>query len=124
MSDINRGAERKVRIPDSWYGEEPDKATEKFYYLEPDTNDGTVEPISHDVQNFIPAGIKVGIHASDTSKQQTSTITMATVRGWLHGETQAQIDNHEIVIGPMEPIRFKAISSRQTDGRKIVIYGF
>jgi len=119
MSDINRAAERHVRIPDAWFNSNP----RGIYYIEPSTVNGSRMPPTHDVQNFIPFGIKVGIHDSDTSKQQTSTIIMATVRGWLHGETIANIDDHELLIGPMEPMRFAAIASVNTDGRKIVIYG-
>jgi len=119
VSDINRAAERHVRIPDDWFGSNPNG----IYYISPSNENGNRIPPSHDVQNFIPIGIKVGIHHSDPAKQQTSTITMATVRGWLHGESIANIDNHELLIGPMEPIRFAAIASVDTDGRKIVIYG-
>jgi len=120
MSDINRAAERHVRIPDEWFNANPDG----IFYLEPtDNENGVREQITHQKQNFIPVGIKVGRHDSDTSKQQDSSYTMATIRGFLHGESVAEMDDHEIVIGPMEPIRFRGIASLNTDGRKVVIYG-
>lgn len=123
MSDINRAAERHVRIPDAWFGEESG-GKDRIFYLEPTSSQsGNPEAISHNQENFIPVGIKVGHHDSDPSKQPDSTITMATVRGFLHGESVEQMDDHEILIGPMEPIRFRGIQVKNTDGRKIVIYG-
>lgn len=80
-----------------------------------------MEPTQNGNQyQFIPRGIIVGAHDSDTTTEKQ---TIAIVHGWLFDENENNADEHRIPIGQLVPIAFAGILPRGTTGRDIRIYG-
>lgn len=112
-SDPTYPGERHVRIPDKWFNDNPGGV----FIIEPIQRG---QGASHDRGNFMSTKILIGAHESDSTKAPSSN--SATVRGYLHGENESDMDDWELEIGVVHDLRFRAIHA-DTDGRKIKIIG-
>ena len=109
MSDATFPAEKHVRIPDRWYNDNPGAT----FLVEPM---GRGRATTSDQRSFLVAGILIGGHESDDDA------TVATVRGFLHAENETDMDDYELALNVVHPLRFKAIHA-DTDGRRIKFLG-
>jgi hypothetical protein len=112
-------AQKHVRIPNAWFNDNPDGS----YIIE--TSQLGDDTPTHGKGQFQTQGILVGGQDSDDDA------TVATVCGWLHDENEEDVDDYELALNIVHPLRFKVIVSSftrnnntvQTDGRRIKIFG-